>query len=194
MRSSAKNRGKRWEAQLDAWHRTYNQQGRAYVVKTPPAVKILRMQDRGRFLGCFESAGAPDYHGVLAGRALVFDAKRCAGVRLPYAQIPRHQAVCFGRASSHGALAFLALSAERAAYCVWWSEIADGYWRWSREGGPPASILLDREAFNSPAFSVMPATGWLTSAIKRIRQTGLNAATDDVTDNVAQTKPPALSP
>ena len=91
MRSNRANQGKAWEQQLETLHQRYLSNGRACIFPTPPRVKVLKMGSRGRFTGCFESDGPPDYCGSAGGRAVVFDAKSTASERWSLGAVSKGQ-------------------------------------------------------------------------------------------------------
>lgn len=172
MRTNHGNRGQRWEDRLDAWHASYRRSGRAYVVRTPPPVKLLSAVERGRFTACFSSAGPPDYSAIVDGRALVFDAKRTAKARLSFSAVADHQAQHLDEAELAGGLPWLAVSSgETGAWCVWWSEIRADWRRWRLRGGRPASLLLEA----SSACTPMDPTGWLEPVRAYLIESGTTA-------------------
>lgn len=121
MRRTQSNRGKHLEQLLDHVHRGYLARGAAYVVRTPPPVKVLSSPVRGVFRGCFESEGPPDYSAIIAGVPLVFDAKECHASRWPLSHLPAHQAEHFDAVERAGGRAAVVLSFPAQTWLLPWT-------------------------------------------------------------------------
>ena len=73
---AAKEKGKRFEARLDASFEYYRQKGFALVDKTPEPMRPTKSLGNGKFIAFYEKKAQPDYKGVLkGGREILFEAK-----------------------------------------------------------------------------------------------------------------------
>jgi len=118
---SLANRGKHLEQILDHVHAGYMARGAAYVLRTPPPVKVLSAPVRGVFRACFEEAGPCDYLAVVDGVPLVFDAKECNATRWPLSHLPTHQAAHFDGVERAGGRAAVLLSFPASTWVVPWT-------------------------------------------------------------------------
>ena len=114
------NQGKPWEATLEHWHSLYAAKGWAWVIRTPPPVKIIGRVVKGQFRACFEGGGPPDYAGAVRGVPVVFDAKSTAQARWSLAEVKPHQAAHLDNASDCGAFAFIALQHPSGSWVLPW--------------------------------------------------------------------------
>jgi penicillin-binding protein-related factor A (putative recombinase) len=134
---SLANRGRDLEARLDVQHEAYALTGRAFVLRTPPNMRILRATGKGQFVACFAGEGPPDYIALHDCRTTIFDAKSHEGDRFPFAALPEHQARAFDSARKHGARAGLVVHMAdlNATYWVCWATFGPMWWAWSRTPG-----------------------------------------------------------
>jgi penicillin-binding protein-related factor A (putative recombinase) len=126
--ASKRNRGRKWEHRLSAWHRSYKRGGLAFVFKCHPGVQ----QFAGNIMR--SKKGAPDYCGIYGdqGRFICFDAKSWkTNLALPFSKVQPHQAAHFDRVRGHGGIVFLAIdfASERGGFYAvpWTREISRRY-------------------------------------------------------------------
>ena len=156
------NRGKAWETQLCVWHDAYRRDGRAYVVKTNPSVKILSAMGRdGTFRGAFGKAGPPDFIGTVKGRTVVFDAKDTTKSRWPLSDLQRHQASDLEANHLNGGLSFVALRHQMVPYVVPWGPLGGRWLRWNQGHAKRGEASLDR-AWLDEVATRMVSDGWLS--------------------------------
>ena len=141
------NEGKGWEATLNAMHYLYRSTGVAWVIQTPPKVKVLSPIKGGKFLACFEGLGPPDYAGAVRGVPVVFDAKETANPgRWSLAEVKQHQASHLTNAEACGAFCFIALLHPSGSWVLPWSELGPRWRAWrvasSRGRAPKGSASL----------------------------------------------------
>ena len=144
------NQGKSWEAVLDAMHYLYRSTGAAWIIRTPPPVKVLSRVQGGMFRACFEGLGPPDYAGVVRGVPVVFDAKSTADPgRWALAEVKPHQAAHLDSAEACGAFCFIALLHPSGSWVLPWSELGDHWRTWrllsARGRAPAGSASLSAE-------------------------------------------------
>lgn len=150
------NRGVAWQRAIEFWHDQYARARRARVFPSPPKVKLLsKVSANGRFTGCFEGEGPPDYTGGFVSRhgvrrAVCFDAKDCAGSRWDLSNLERHQARDLDAFHALEHLSFVALRLGEHGGC-WvlpWATLGPVYWRWhdGLAARGEASINEDRAA------------------------------------------------
>lgn len=139
MSTSQANRGRRLEAILDHVHRGYTARGAAYVLRTPPPVKVLSTPVRGVFRAAWEAAGPCDYLAVVGGVPVALDAKECAATRWPLSHLPEHQAAHFDAIERAGGRGAVLLSFPAQTFLVPWtvpdeSHVLRSLWRKWAEG------------------------------------------------------------
>jgi penicillin-binding protein-related factor A (putative recombinase) len=137
-----KNRGKLWEAQLDAMHAYYMKTRQAYAVRCYPEMR--QVGDHALQVG----AGPPDYVILAGGRTVIIEAKQCAIVRWAFRLLPDHQAIQLDAAERHGAVGVVLIRFSTAGLtCVLlWRDLRDLWWAkaQARRGDEcAASIHLD---------------------------------------------------
>ena len=127
------NRGQGFERVLADLHAIYERQGRASVIRTPPAMRILRAAGGpGQFVCVFDGEGPPDLFVMAGGVAIVADAKDCASDRWALEHLPKHQADRFDAHERQGGTAGVIL---RMAGAVWWLPwVAVGPLWWEHAG------------------------------------------------------------
>lgn len=159
------NQGKAWESFLDDLHALYARQGLAWVIRTPPPVKVLSGIQKGTFRACFEGEGPPDYAGAVRGVPVVFDAKSTARDRWPLAEVKPHQAAHLDAAQHAGAFAFVALKCPAGGVVLPWRELAPLWYQWqkhkrtnTRAPAGTASLSLDDIAAIGLPFTRL---GWI---------------------------------
>jgi len=162
-RPNAANRGKPFEATLDALHRGYLARGEAFVIKTSAPVRVIRHLAGGRFEGFFEATGAPDYFAIASGTAIVFDAKHHAD-RLPFDAIPKHQAEALDAAERAGAVAGIVADLPDMGGGWWlpWSALGPRWWAWRTTTGRAAPGTASLGLMNLRAIGVrLEGHDWL---------------------------------
>lgn len=131
-------KGEGWETELEVWHRTYDQQRRAFIHRCHPAVR--QAGDKW----WYEAKGPPDFVGCLSdGRHLLFDAKesKLKSGLLPFKNIEDHQAVAFERVALFPAtIPFLAVRTVDGDFVVTWRSIRHSYWDWREGNEKTASV------------------------------------------------------
>lgn len=118
------NRGQGFERVLADLHAIYERQGRASVIRTPPAMRILRAAGGpGQFVCVFDGEGPPDLFVMAGGVAIVADAKDCASDRWALEHLPKHQADRFDAHERQGGTAGVILRMEGAVYWLPWATL-----------------------------------------------------------------------
>lgn len=103
-----RDKGKRFEALLDASFEYYRVKGFAHIEKTPEPMKPLRSLEAGKFIACFEKRAQPDYKGVVkGGREVVYEAKFTVSDRLEQNRVLPSQADYMRRHQSLGARCYV---------------------------------------------------------------------------------------
>jgi recombination protein U len=88
----SRERGKAFEARIDASLEYYRSRGYAAVEKTPEPMKPLKDLGNGRFVACYEKKAQADYKGVIkGGREVVFEAKYTDSDRLLQDRVTKEQ-------------------------------------------------------------------------------------------------------
>ena len=121
------DRGKAWEAELDAQHRLYRRAGwyvrRAHLPSVPTGDgKTARIIGRA----------APDYYAARGATWIVFDAKSHDGPRWPLAEVSDHLARELDEALSSGAITGIVLALDGAGWWLPWAEVGARWHRWRR--------------------------------------------------------------
>lgn len=118
----AKERGKQFEARLDASFAYYAERGFALIEKTPEPMRPTRSLGRGQFVAFYEKKAQPDYKGTLkGGRAIMFEAKYTDKDRLEQSRVLPSQAEYMTRHEALGARCFvLAGFGTGNVYCIPW--------------------------------------------------------------------------
>jgi hypothetical protein len=123
------DRGKGWEAELDAQHRVYQREGwyirRAHLPSVP-----VGDGDMAKIVG----RAAPDYYAARGGVWIVFDAKSHHGARWPLAEVSQHLARELDEAMAAGAITGIALCLDGASWWLPWAEVGARWHRWHRKG------------------------------------------------------------
>lgn len=122
--------GRAWERTLAEWHRAYLRDGRAIIWQTYPPPNLGK-------------SAPPDFLGCVQGVSVAIEAKSTNKQRLAFSAIRECQALDLEEHHKQGGLAFLAVKVAGAGYVLPWCELSEMWWRWSRDGGRPASIDLD---------------------------------------------------
>lgn len=118
----AKERGKQFEARLDASFAYYAERGFALIEKTPEPMHPIRSLGRGQFVAFYEKKAQPDYKGTLkGGRTIMFEAKYTDKDRLEQSRVLASQAEYMTRHEALGARCFV-LAGYRSGnvYCIPW--------------------------------------------------------------------------
>lgn len=148
------NRGRKLEAILDVVHRGYISRGAAYVVRTPPPIRVLSTPKRGVFRGCFEGEGPPDYLAVVDGVPVAIDAKECHASRWPLSHLPAHQAAHFDAIERVGGRGAVLLSFPASTWLLPWTHDGEQFGlrqRWqpwaSGDAGRGEASIAAHEAY-----------------------------------------------
>ncbi len=79
----SKEKGKQFEARLDASFAHYRQSGYAVIEKTPEPMRPTKSLGNGKFVAFYEKKAQPDYKGTIkGGRTVCFEAKFTSTDRL----------------------------------------------------------------------------------------------------------------
>lgn len=126
----AKERGKQFEARLDATFAYYTLKGYADIVKTPEPMHPIKSLGNGRFVAYYEKQAQPDYKGIIkGGREVVFEAKFTAADRMEQSRVLQSQQDYMDRHTALGARCFvLAGFNSGTVYCIPWD-----VWRTMKE-------------------------------------------------------------
>lgn len=100
----SQERGKAFEARIDASLEYYRAKGFAAIEKTPEPMKPIRDLGKGQFIACYEKKAQADYKGVVkGGREVVFEAKFTASDRLNQDRVTPEQAAFMDEHQALGA-------------------------------------------------------------------------------------------
>ena len=104
----SRERGKAFEARIDASLEYYRSRGYAAVEKTPEPMKPLKDLGSGKFVACYEKKAQADYKGVMkGGREVVFEAKFTASDRLTQDRVSPEQTAFLNEHTALGARCFV---------------------------------------------------------------------------------------
>ena len=147
----SRERGKAFEARIDASFEYYRSRGYAAVEKTPEPMKPLKDLGSGRFIACYEKKAQADYKGVMkGGREVVFEAKYTASDRLTQDRVTPEQTVFMNEHTALGARCFVIGGfASGNVYLIPWAVWADMKTHFGRKYAKEA----DLEAYKTK-------TGW----------------------------------
>lgn len=91
--------------------RSYAEQGRALIDKTPEPMRPLKRLEGGRFIACFEKKAQPDFKGAVSGgRAIAFEAKCTDGDEIRQSCVTDEQAKVLSALDRLGADCFVLVS------------------------------------------------------------------------------------
>lgn len=124
----SRDRGEQFEADLLRAYRPPS----VYLQRTSPPWRYVRA---GRVLKVVVTEeGVPDFHGAVAGRAVVLDAKATAGDRWEFDHLTVAQAEHFDAADARGVLAGILLrwDARQVVHWLPWPALAPRWYAWHR--------------------------------------------------------------
>lgn len=167
------NRGRNWEDWLDIQHAQYAKAGYAFVVRTPPAMRILKRMDGGKFVAVFAGHGPPDYVAKAGEYSFIMEAKEFKSERWPFSMLPQHQADQMTAWSNQGenghGLILIRSHAHNCTWVVMWRDLKDRWYKWSadkaaKKRAAPGSASLTSDELNEIGVRVRGAD-WLPGAI-----------------------------
>lgn len=170
-KSTRANRGKGWEAVLDAQHATYRTLGLADLEKIPTPMRALETPAGGRsgsFLATYQPRKHVDFIGVLGdGRCIRLEAKqqRDDG-RFPLSAVSDVQAESLARCEALGGFSAVAVLHPSGMYLVPWAN-----WR------PVAKGARDLVSFDADALEAVGARFGDVAAAQRVLD-GLGSPAD----------------
>ena len=104
----AKEKGKRFEARLDASFAYYKERGYAVIEKTPEPMRPTKSLGNGKFVAYYEKKAQPDYEGTIkGGRTVIFEAKYTSADRMEQSRVLDSQADYMSRKSALGARCYV---------------------------------------------------------------------------------------
>ena len=130
----SRERGKAFEARIDASLEYYRKTGFAAAEKTPEPMKPLRDMGQGKFLACYEKKAQADYKGVIkGGREVVFEAKYTASDRLTQDRVTPEQTEFMNQHAALGARCYVigGFSSGNVYLIPWavWSDMKNHFGR-----------------------------------------------------------------
>ncbi len=168
------HRGDAWEALLDARHEHYQRMGRAVAVRAYAPHKQIRRLKGAQAVVVFTGKGPVDYVISTTSTSYHVDAKDCADVKWPLANLDQHQADHLDAVTSlrddhiGGILLRLGVEASPRAWFVPWRPGLRQRWHdWSSAPGRAkagtASLSLPWLASN--AIPMRDGTDWLSAVL-----------------------------
>ena len=102
-------RGSLLEEMINRTNEKYRQEGLALIQKIPTPIKPIEIDSQKHHitLAYFEQKSTVDYIGVVQGIPVCFDAKECANVRFPLANIHPHQIAFMEEFEKQEGMAFI---------------------------------------------------------------------------------------
>lgn len=130
----AKEKGKRFEARLDATFVYYKERGYAVIEKTPEPMRPTRSLGNGKFVAYYEKKAQPDYKGTIkGGRTVMFEAKYTSTDRMEQSRVLDSQAAYLDKHAALGARCYVLAGFDSGeVYCIpWavWSEMKEHFGR-----------------------------------------------------------------
>lgn len=119
---AAKEKGKRFEARLDASFDYYRTTGFALIEKTPEPMRPTKSIGNGKFIAYYEKKAQPDYKGVLkGGREILFEAKYTSADRMEQSRVLDSQAEYMTKHAELGARCYVIAGFDSGeVYCIPW--------------------------------------------------------------------------
>jgi len=177
LRSHA-NRGRNWEDWLDIQHAQYAKAGYAFVIRTPPAMRILKRMDGGKFLAVFAGQGPPDYVAKAGEYSFIMEAKEYQSERWPFSMLPKHQADqmtawCRQGSTGHGLL-LIRSKKHNSTWVILWRDLYERWYKWAsgkaeKKRASPGSASLTTIELDEIGVRVRGAD-WLPGAIALIKK------------------------
>ena len=118
----AKERGRQFEARLDASFEYYRQRGFALVEKTPEPMRPTKNLGNGKFIAYYEKKAQPDYKGVIkGGREVMFEAKFTSADRMEQSRVLPGQTEYMTKHEALGARCYVLAGFDSGdVYCIPW--------------------------------------------------------------------------
>lgn len=118
----AKEKGKRFEARLDASFEYYRMKGFALIEKTPEPMRPTKSLGNGKFVAYYEKKAQPDYKGTIkGGRTVMFEAKYTSADRMEQSRVLSTQRDYMDKHSALGARCFVLAGFDSGeVYCIPW--------------------------------------------------------------------------
>ena len=171
------NRGKDWEAIIEAYSKVYENQGHAVVFRTPPPVRLLAPMGGGRWKAVMTEEGPPDYTMLVRGDprpiAVSAEAKNNQSGRWSLAQLHPHQAKKLQAWHDLGGLAVVLLRNQpnNKCYVLPWRTFGPVWSRWraGQVGGrraAPRTASLGVSDLESIGFSFHESKGYLNALLE----------------------------
>lgn len=134
---SSGHRGDELENLLDLTHEFYKKNNLGRVDKVNVPIKVITRGNNGMITKAFfEKKSTVDFHGVIQGTPIVFDAKETTLKSLPLQNIHDHQIEYMKDITYQGGLAFLIIHFKFCDdYYLVPFEILWSYYKHSKEGG-----------------------------------------------------------
>ena len=159
------DRGKAWEAQLDAQHRRYAADRWLVWRQHPPTVITGEGGREARIIG----TARPDYRLSRDGVTVIVDAKSYAGPRWPLEQVSAHLAADLDEAMRAGAVVGIVLELDSAAWWLPWVELAPRWYAWAAASargetvrGSASLSALELQQIGEP----VTGTDWIGVALR----------------------------
>lgn len=118
----SKEKGKRFEARLDASFEYYRMRGYALIEKTPEPMRPTKSLGNGKFVAYYEKKAQPDYKGTIkGGRTVMFEAKYTSADRMEQSRVLDSQAEYMTKHEILGARCFVLAGFDSGeVYCIPW--------------------------------------------------------------------------
>ena len=178
LRNRYANRGRNWEDWLEIQHAQYAKAGAAFVIRTPPTMRILKRMDGGKFLAVFTGHGPPDYVAQSGEYSFIMEAKQYEKDRWPFSMLPRHQADqmsawCRQHQNAHGLLLLRSVK-HNATWVVLWRDIYERWYAWAsdkaaKRRAKPGAASLTCDELDAIGIKV-PGADWLPGALVQIKK------------------------
>ncbi len=159
------DRGKAWEAMLDAQHRRYAADRWIVWRQHPPPVITGEGGREARIIG----PARPDYLLCRDGVTVIVDAKSHAGPRWPLSEVSDHLAADLDSAQRAGVVAGIVLELDDAGWWLPWTELAPRWHRWAlatargeTERGSASLSVADLQAVGEAVIGA----DWLPVALR----------------------------
>lgn len=172
---SVSNRGDAWEAVLDGRHEVYARMGQAQAVRAYPPHKQIRRLKGAQAVVVFTGKGPVDYIVATTSTTYHLDAKDCAGLIFPLANLEEHQATHLDRVTAlrddhvGGILLRLGIEASPRAWFVPWRPGLRQRWHdWHGAEGraKPGTASLSLPWLASNAIPIRDGSDWLAGVAR----------------------------
>ncbi len=130
----SRERGKAFEARIDASLEYYRSRGYAAVEKTPEPMKPIKSLGDGKFIACYVKKAQADYKGLVkGGRTVIFEAKYTDSDRLAQDRVTQEQADYLNEHTALGARCYVigGFSSGNVYLIPWavWSDMKNQFGR-----------------------------------------------------------------